>query len=79
MLKLGVGESNTQETSSTLPSKTASMASRIDSQGADPNRPDSSWPFRSQSTDRSLIRRSMQLYLENAHQANQGKRFRMPK
>ena len=63
--------------SSTLPSKPTMGTTEADPQGSDQNT-DSSWPFRSQSTDRSLIRRSMHLYLESAHNANQGNKFVIP-
>ena len=61
--------------SSTLPSKPTTITNEADAQGSDQNKADSSWPFRSQSADRSLIRRSMHLYLESAHNANQGNLF----
>lgn len=71
--------STAKNESSTLPSKTTSAATELERQDLDLNKPDSSWPFRSQSTDRSLIRRSMHLYLESAHNANQGKVFKFLK
>ena len=49
-----------------------SATSNSNSHSSDQNQSDSSWPFRSQSTDRSLIRRSMHMYLESAHNANKG-------
>ena len=56
-------------TSSTLPANPSAIAKSDESQ----NNQDSGWPFRSQSTDRSLIRKSMHAYLESAHNANQGR------
>ena len=58
--------------SSTLPSNSTTLPSGFECEGTNQTKSDSSWPFRSQSTDRSLIRRSMHLYLESAHNANQG-------
>ena len=66
-------ESNVNKNnSSTLPANPSNAAMPEDCQGEGQNSSDSSWPFRSQSTDRSLIRRSMHMYLESAHNANQG-------
>ena len=63
--------SGNRNSSSTLPTSLSTVIPTDDSQGE--GNSESSWPFRSQSTDRSLIRRSMHLYLESAHNANQGK------
>ena len=66
-------ESNVNKNnSSTLPANPSNAVMPGDCQGEGQNSSDSSWPFRSQSTDRSLIRRSMHMYLESAHNANQG-------